>query len=721
MGAAAAAQRYALGADQIAREVEQIDESYGEVAGLIRTNGVTESMILDSEPEGLLDDLNVTNNLQRRKLKAECDGLREARESGMRISASDAQRSKFAPLVKDVTPWGLGPDDLAPWLEQQLTRSAGSKKIDWAPMHGALSGFDGIDLIARSCSESPQPPWVKPTHGNDGQLRRAGVTFGQIGHLRTVLNNYGIGFYALLHQSCDRHSPLMDYEWIEKVGEGGFGQVHKVRNRYRKGGAGASGDALVALKLIRVEDEKKMESGVKEMAHHQRAAASSEFVVEIFTWGQIGEEFLYVTMEFCAGGDINKLLTRHGMTDAALRVKLYLQVCKGIAAIHQANLIHMDMKPANVLLTEALDARIADLGLATYTEREGTVTQTHVGGTVGYQAPEIATRKFSSKADIFSVGVMFFEMAVGELPDITSKNMFGPLEARDDPETLDLLRCMLQLDATERPSAEECVRRIETWAAREARKLGADADAGSPPLNVGNEAVNGSGPNDLAVQPNPIDVQRDGAMEAAPLEETGVATTPASKPEPELPEPKPLPGGFVVGERVYFKGMSERIEDGSLLTHGAAGEVMGPPTPDLAGGGFPSLSVKFPGTLAATTCKLKMLSRTALPPLPGKYSVGEKVYFTGESQTWEDGDNLAHGQKGEIIGPADASTLERGEAVHVLFPGFRTGIDVPLAKLSPHPPEPVGESELSRLMIGGGRAGLLRSRSARDHADTSDY
>ena len=55
--------------------------------------------------------------------------------------------------------------------------------------------------------------------------------------------------------------------------------------------------------------------------------------------------------------------------------------------------------------------------------------------------------------------------------------------------------------------------------AREARKLGADADAGSPPLNVGNEAVNGSGPNDLAVQPNPIDVQRDGAMEAAPLEE----------------------------------------------------------------------------------------------------------------------------------------------------------------------------------------------------------
>ena len=201
----------------------------------------------------------------------------------------------------------------------------------------------------------------------------------------------------------------MDYEWLEKIGEGGFGQVHKVRNKHRAGGrvssrsnssvgSGVSGDEFVAIKLIRVEDDAKMDSASKEMAYHQRAAASSEFVVEIWTWGQIEQEFLYVAMEFCAGGDIGKLLGKtagQGMTDTALRSKLYLQICTGLAAIHGAGLIHMDMKPPNVLLTEALDARIADLGMATYAEHEGTQTQTHVGGTFGYKAPEIASGKFS--------------------------------------------------------------------------------------------------------------------------------------------------------------------------------------------------------------------------------------------------------------------------------------------------------------------------------------
>ena len=162
MGAAASAQKYALDADQIAQEVEQIDESYGAVAGLIRTNGFTESMILESEPEGLLDDLEVTNKLQRRKLKAERDRLRDAR--GV---PSDVQTSKFAQLVIGVTPWGLGPDDLVGWLEPRLR--AKSSTIDWVPLCGALSGYNGVDLIARACSENSKQPWVKVTHARTGR------------------------------------------------------------------------------------------------------------------------------------------------------------------------------------------------------------------------------------------------------------------------------------------------------------------------------------------------------------------------------------------------------------------------------------------------------------------------------------------------------------------------------------------------------------------------
>jgi serine/threonine protein kinase len=77
------------------------------------------------------------------------------------------------------------------------------------------------------------------------------------------------------------------------------------------------------------------------------------------------------------------------------------------------SLIHLDLTPENVLLTSDLDARIADLGLAILTEDEGTVKQTHVGGTAGFKAPEVASGSFSEKADIYSLAMTFFDMAAG--------------------------------------------------------------------------------------------------------------------------------------------------------------------------------------------------------------------------------------------------------------------------------------------------------------------
>ena len=70
----------------------------------------------------------------------------------------------------------------------------------------------------------------------------------------------------------------------------------------------------------------------------------------LHTWGQINDEFFFVSMEFCAGGDVDHLLRQTlgaGMTDDALRWKLYYQICQGLAAIHSAGIIHMDVKPPN--------------------------------------------------------------------------------------------------------------------------------------------------------------------------------------------------------------------------------------------------------------------------------------------------------------------------------------------------------------------------------------
>ena len=111
-----------------------------------------------------------------------------------------------------------------------------------------------------------------------------------------------------------------------------------------------------------------------------------------------------------------------------------------------------------------MDARIADLGLATLTENEETARQTHAGGTRGYQAPEISTKKFSNKVDVWSLAVMFFEMAVGHIPDLSTGALFAPLEARDDPFTLELLQFMLHQESQRRPSAADVVERVKTLA-----------------------------------------------------------------------------------------------------------------------------------------------------------------------------------------------------------------------------------------------------------------
>jgi serine/threonine protein kinase len=306
--------------------------------------------------------------------------------------------------------------------------------------------------------KTAKPPWVKLIVGRDGnRLTKQGAKSGQVANLNKLLNKFGVGYYSLFFQSCDRLSPLMDLVWIAKLGEGAFGQVHLVRNKHR--------NIRTALKLIKVEDDEVLKGASKEMQHHQKAAEASDFVVNVCTWGQVSDDFLFVELEFCAGGDIRKTLDaaeppRSGMADSALRWKLYLQICQGLKAIHATGLIHMDLKPENVLLTASLDARIADLGLATLVEGDtGTNRQTHVGGTKGYQAPEVATTEFSSKADIYSLAIMFFEMATGRLPDITSDAAFDPLNG--EPATLELVQFMLKLKSAERPTASELVGYIE--------------------------------------------------------------------------------------------------------------------------------------------------------------------------------------------------------------------------------------------------------------------
>ena len=159
--------------------------------------------------------------------------------------------------------------------------------------------------------------------------------------------------------------------------------------------------------------------------------------------------------------------------------------------------------------------------------------------------------------------------------------------------------------------------------------------------------------------------------------------------------PPPLPGGYVIGEEVYYTGPSKKWDDGDTLTHGQSGEVTRPATLERYIG--KGLSVMFPGNKDHIDLFLTSLSRSPPPPLPGGYAVGELVFFIGrgrrnstEKSTFKRKCNrckLTRGMVGEVTGPATRKDYV-GKGVTAAFPGYAFQFVCLLTDLSREPPPP---------------------------------
>ncbi|MDB6016220.1 MAG: hypothetical protein JWR19_709 [Pedosphaera sp.] len=214
------------------------------------------------------------------------------------------------------------------------------------------------------------------------------------------------------------HFPQL--EILECLGRGGMGVVYKARQK--------SLGRLVALKLLapeRVHDAKFAGRFAHEA--HALAALNHPNIVTIHDFGQAGG-FYYLLMEFVDGVNLRQLLRARKFTpEEALAIVPPL--CDALQFAHDRGIVHRDIKPENLLLDKAGRVKVADFGIA---KMLGTVnasgnagapaapenaTQTAVG-TPGYSAPEQKTdpQRVDSRADIYSLGVVFYEMLTGELP-----------------------------------------------------------------------------------------------------------------------------------------------------------------------------------------------------------------------------------------------------------------------------------------------------------------
>lgn len=200
------------------------------------------------------------------------------------------------------------------------------------------------------------------------------------------------------------------YELIEKIGDGGMAVVYKSRDRLL--------NRMVAIKILKPEylkDYKFIESFRRE----SQAAASMSHpnIVNIFDVGSEGNIY-YIVMELVEGTTLSKLIAEKGFLKPREAVSIAKQVSEALSHAHKNNIIHRDVKPHNILITEEGVAKIADFGIAkAITSATISANAEAVMGSVHYFSPEQARGGYvDEKSDIYSLGVVLFEMLTGQVP-----------------------------------------------------------------------------------------------------------------------------------------------------------------------------------------------------------------------------------------------------------------------------------------------------------------
>ncbi len=208
------------------------------------------------------------------------------------------------------------------------------------------------------------------------------------------------------------------YQVRRPLGRGGMGQVYLAEDR--------DTGREVALKVLNRRHQTSRE--VEERFVREARAASRirhRNVVELYDFGRVPDGRPYFTMEYLPGRDLRAVIDEEGPLEFDRARRLLLQICAALQAAHERGIIHRDVKPANCRVVVEPDGserlEVLDFGIAKAPKQladEHSLTRTGaIMGTVGYMAPEQAKgRVLDPRADLYSVGVIAFEMLTGRLP-----------------------------------------------------------------------------------------------------------------------------------------------------------------------------------------------------------------------------------------------------------------------------------------------------------------
>jgi len=273
----------------------------------------------------------------------------------------------------------------------------------------------------------------------------------------------------------------------QRLGQGAFGEVFKVREEN-------SGD-VYALKVMKMKDGRKPD--LEREVNALKNAVSHENIVTLYDSERNDGQAL-ILMEFCAGGNLNTRLDQSGITEN-LKLRWMRELSSAMSFLHSKGIVHRDLKPENVLLTSSDSIKLADFGLArefAALTQQGNGSDQHLVnymtmymtsqyGTPVWMAPEVLKSHYTEKADIFTLGAIFFTIQTGSFIIYEGKKYFvafvtvrgknvglGQAMYYDQsvklhldnisPQSIrDLIEKMTKYDPKERPNARDVLAKLK--------------------------------------------------------------------------------------------------------------------------------------------------------------------------------------------------------------------------------------------------------------------
>ncbi len=198
------------------------------------------------------------------------------------------------------------------------------------------------------------------------------------------------------------------YQVTEKIGMGGMAEVYKATD--------ATLGRTVALKVMLPQYASDPNFAARFRQEAQAAAnLSSPYIVNIYDWGKDADSY-YIVMEYVRGTDLKTAIQQRGRIHPRKVAEIGSQVCSALSVAHGYDIIHRDIKSANIMVQADGNVKVMDFGIA-QAGKPGMTTDSSVLGTAHYVSPEQAQGKqLAATSDLYSLGVVMYEAATGQLP-----------------------------------------------------------------------------------------------------------------------------------------------------------------------------------------------------------------------------------------------------------------------------------------------------------------